>query len=88
MSTTMILPWLAGKTVVICIIGSDYGYWKKLREEPEQYLAAKEKTAHQVIAALDKRWPGFASQVDMWDVATPVTFHRYTATGRGRSKDG
>jgi phytoene dehydrogenase-like protein len=73
----------AGKTVVICMIGSDYGYWKKLREDPEQYRAAKEKTAHQVIMALDKRWPGFASQVEMWDVATPVTFHRYTGNWQG-----
>jgi phytoene dehydrogenase-like protein len=73
----------AGKTLVICMIGSDYGYWKKLRESPEQYRAAKEKTAHQVIATLDKRFPGLASQVEMWDVATPVTFHRYTGNWQG-----
>jgi len=73
----------AGKTVVICMIGSDYGYWKKLREDPEQYRAAKEKTAHQVITALDKRWPGFATQVEMCDVATPITFRRYTGNWQG-----
>jgi len=73
----------AGKTLVISMIGSDYGYWKKLRENPEHYRAAKEKTAQQVIAVLDKRWPGFASQVEMWDVATPVTFHRYTGNWQG-----
>jgi phytoene dehydrogenase-like protein len=72
-----------GKSVVICMIGSDYGYWKKLHEDPEQYRAAKQKTAAQVIAALDRRFPGFASQVEMWDVATPVTFRRYTGNWQG-----
>lgn len=73
----------AGKTVVVCMIGSEYGYWKALRENLEHYRSAKEKAASQVIAALDSRFPGFASQVEMVDVATPVTFHRYTGNWQG-----
>jgi len=35
------------------------------------------------VALLDKRFPGLSSQVEMRDVATPVTFHRYTGNWQG-----
>jgi len=36
-----------------------------------------------VIALLDRRFPGLAGQVEMCDVATPITFERYTGNWRG-----
>ena len=39
--------------------------------------------ADTIITALDKRFPGFASQVEVYDVATPVTFERYTGNRQG-----
>jgi phytoene dehydrogenase-like protein len=36
-----------------------------------------------VIALLDTRFPGFASQVEMRDVASPTTFVRYTGNWKG-----
>jgi phytoene dehydrogenase-like protein len=35
------------------------------------------------IAALDERWPGFASQIEVVDVATPMTYVRYTGNWKG-----
>jgi len=73
----------AGKTVVKVMFMSDYAYWKSLHEDIKRYNAEKDHIADQVVAALDRRFPGFASQVEMRDVATPVTFHRYTGNWQG-----
>ena len=50
---------------------------------PDVYAAAKERVAQQVIQALAIRYPGLADQVEALDVATPVTYARYTANWRG-----
>jgi phytoene dehydrogenase-like protein len=72
------------KTLVRVFLTSDYQYWRDLREQGrEQYRAEKEQAADQVIALLDRRYPGFADQVEMRDVATPMTFERYTGNWQG-----
>jgi len=73
----------AGKTVWKIVLNSDYEYWKKLRQEPERYKAEKEHIVDKVIALLDRRFPGLATQVEMRDVATPMTFERYTGNWQG-----
>ncbi len=72
-----------GKTVLKVNFETDYDYWEKLSKEPERYKAEKEKIADAVVSALDKRFPGLAAQVEMRDVATPVTWVRYTGNWRG-----
>ncbi len=67
-----------GKTVIKVQFDTDYEYWEKLYQEPEKYKAEKEKIADLVVSQLDKRFPGLASQVEMRDVATPMTWVRYT----------
>jgi phytoene dehydrogenase-like protein len=78
-------PTLApkGKTLVTVMLSTDYGYWEKLRDDDEGYKAEKERIADTLIAILDKRFPGFASQVEMRDVASPTTFVRYTGNWKG-----
>jgi phytoene dehydrogenase-like protein len=72
-----------GKTLIRVFIPSDYQYWANLRSDRERYRAEKEQTADQVIALLDRRYPGLADQVEMIDVATPTTFERYTGNWQG-----
>ena len=78
-------PTLApeGKTVVKVQFNTDYDYWKNLYQEPERYKAEKEQIADTVVELLDKRFPGLAAQVEMRDVATPMTWVRYTGNWRG-----
>ena len=78
-------PTLAppGRTLVRAMVPADFGKWQALHEHPERYQAEKERIAGEIIARLDRRFPGFASQVEMHDVATPVTFHRYTGNWKG-----
>ena len=73
----------AGKTVLKVMFDSDYAYWKKLKQDPERYEAEKEQIADKVIALLDQRFPGLAAQVEMSDVATPMTWERYTGNWQG-----
>ncbi|UCG70183.1 MAG: NAD(P)/FAD-dependent oxidoreductase [Thermoplasmata archaeon] len=78
-------PTLApeGKTFVRVHFPTDYNYWKKLKQDPNRYKAEKEKIANEVVTLLDKRFPGFAANVEMKDVATPVTWVRYTGNWKG-----
>jgi len=62
---------------------TDYDYWKKLHKNPELYDIEKEKIVEAVIAILNKRFPGIAEQVEMRDVASPLTFERYTGNWKG-----
>lgn len=72
-----------GKTVMIASFGASYEYWKELNCEPERYEAEKQRVALEVITRLDQRFPGLAEKVEMADVATPVTFERYTGNWQG-----
>jgi phytoene dehydrogenase-like protein len=78
-------PTLApeGKTLVVVMLRTDYEYWEKMRADEARYKAEKEKIADMLIGILDKRFPGFASQVEMHDVASPTTFVRYTGNWKG-----
>ncbi|HEY96427.1 MAG TPA: NAD(P)/FAD-dependent oxidoreductase [Dehalococcoidia bacterium] len=78
-------PTLApeGKTVIKVQFETDYDYWENIYKEPEKYKAEKERIADDVIAALNKRFPGLASKVEMRDIATPMTWVRYTGNWRG-----
>jgi len=78
-------PTLAppGKSVIKVMLSSDYNYWKLLEKDPVRYQEEKEKIADTVISILDKRFLGLAAQVEMCDVATPLTFERRTGNWKG-----
>lgn len=78
-------PTLAppGKTMMRVLLPTDYDYWNDLGRAPERYKAEKEAAAATVISLLDRRYPGLSSRVEMWDVATPLTFERYTGNRKG-----
>jgi phytoene dehydrogenase-like protein len=78
-------PTLAppGKTFMRVYFATDYEYWKELGQDPARYETEEEKIAENVIASLDRRFPGLASKVEMWDVSTPLTFERYTGNWQG-----
>lgn len=73
----------AGKTVIKLMMSTEYDYWKELHKDPGRYKAEKERIADQLIALLDRRFPGLADRVEMRDVATPMTWERYTGNWRG-----
>ncbi len=76
-----------GKSVLVAAFSSDYAYWRDLGEDPERYESEKKKIAAQVIRVLERRMPGFAEQIEVVDVSTPLTVVRYTGNWRG-SQEG
>jgi phytoene dehydrogenase-like protein len=72
-----------GKTVLKVIIPSSFERWRKLHERPDEYRAEKDTVAAEVIRGLEQRFPGLSAHVEMVDVATPVTWYRYTGNWQG-----
>jgi len=77
---TLALP---GKTVVVASFASSYEAWRTLHESLDHYAHEKRRIADDVIRAIDRRIAGFADRVEAVDVATPVTFERYTGNWHG-----
>ena len=77
----------AGKTVVEVWYPTSFEYWENLAADRTKYEAEKKRIADGTIAELDRRWPGFAGQVEVVDVPTPLTYARYTGNWKG-SPDG
>lgn len=73
----------AGKTSIIIMLESRYEYWENIAKDDQAYRNKKEETGRILIELLDKRFPGIASQVEVVDIATPLTFKRYTGNWQG-----
>ncbi|MDF1561138.1 MAG: NAD(P)/FAD-dependent oxidoreductase [Bacteroidales bacterium] len=72
-----------GKTAVTVMLDSDYEYWKKLYEDPAVYVQKKDDIAKTIVRLLEQRFPGITEQVEVTDVATPITLERYTGNWKG-----
>ena len=72
-----------GHSVLSVWCEADYDYWRSMRAQPKHYRAAKELVAQQVIAAIEGRYPGLSDKIEVIDVATPITYERYTGNWRG-----
>jgi len=73
----------SGKTVLTIMLNTDYDYWKKLAEDKAAYEQKKEEISGKITGLLDQRFPGISSQVEMINIATPMTFERYTGNWKG-----
>jgi phytoene dehydrogenase-like protein len=72
-----------GKSVLTTLIHSDYAYWEKLHQDPAAYQAEKERLANEVIRTVESRFPEVKGKIEVVDVATPLTYHRYTGAWEG-----
>jgi phytoene dehydrogenase-like protein len=73
----------AGKTSMIVMLNTDYEYWKKLSQDRVLYDRKKEEITRILVEQLENRFPGISSQVEVTNVATPMTFERYTGNWKG-----
>jgi phytoene desaturase len=73
-----------GKTVLQVELETGWDYWHDLRQrDPAGYEAAKEEAAAQILARLERHYPGLSPAVEVMDVATPYTWWRYTRNHEG-----
>ncbi len=73
----------AGKGVVKVAMDTSYAYWKNLAADRKRYETEKDKVANTIIDQLEKFLPGLKNQVEIMDVATPLTVERYTGNWQG-----
>lgn len=68
--------------ITLIISGDSYDYWKQAREQG-CYDDRKRELFEQILAALEKQLPAITGKVAVWDVATPLTYERYSGTWHG-----
>lgn len=80
-------PTLAddGKTVITVTLNTnEFDYWNNLRNlEYEKYEKVKEDIVNKVIDIIDKKFGNIKENIEVYDVATPATFYRYTNNWKG-----
>ncbi|MER6913487.1 NAD(P)/FAD-dependent oxidoreductase [Streptomyces sp. NPDC000594] len=68
-----------GHSVIHCTYFSDFAFWKELRgRDRKAYWALKRQVAAFVREFLERHRPGIAERIEVLDVASPATTHRYT----------
>jgi len=72
----------AGKSVLRVLLNTSYSFWKELQKQPEKYRSEKQRVAATVLEALEQRFPQISDQVEVVDVATPMTTERYTGVAQ------
>jgi phytoene dehydrogenase-like protein len=72
-----------GKTSMVVMLNSNHAYWKELASDRASYEEKKGQIARTIVSLLEQRFPGIGEQVEMVDVATPLTFERYTGNWQG-----
>ncbi|GAB6089469.1 FAD-dependent oxidoreductase [Spirochaeta dissipatitropha] len=70
-------------TVVINQFGSDIDAWLGMSEDRKVYKETKTKIGLEVLRAVEKRFPEMTGQLELLDVATPLTYMRYCNAYRG-----
>jgi phytoene dehydrogenase-like protein len=73
----------AGKTVFTLMLPANYDFWNELKKDKEKYQEEKKSAGDSVIRALSEIYPDIEGQVEEVDVATPMTFVRYTGNWKG-----
>ncbi len=72
-----------GCTALTCaLMGDTYDMWKAAHEDGS-YAQKKQGLAESVIEKLARVIPETRGNVEVWDVATPLTYERYCGTWRG-----
>jgi len=73
----------SGKTAMtIQLPGDTYDFWKTAKAE-NRYDEEKKRIGEAVVAAIEAQIPEAAGNIEVIDVATPLTYERYCANWKG-----
>lgn len=72
----------AGKSAVEVMLASPYSYWQRIYGR-KLYDTEQLQVADRVIDLIERIYPGFRGDVEVTDVATPLSYERYTGNWQG-----
>ncbi len=72
----------AGKSSLEVMLASDYDYWQRIYGH-KLYDTEQIQVSDIVIDLLERYYPGLKDQVEVVDVATPLSYERYTGSWKG-----
>jgi len=72
-----------GKCTITSMIETDHRFWQDAYADRARYEREKRKVCDVLLEHLETRYPGIRAQVEVSDVATPITFERYTGVWKG-----
>lgn len=73
-----------GKSVVILLLSTPYHYWQRIYGH-SYYHTTEMQEAKLLIAQLEQIYPGITAAIEHIDVATPLSYERYTGNWLGSS---
>jgi len=74
----------AGKSALVVKLRTNYDYWQRIYGH-RLYDTEQEQVAQIVTDYLETRYPGLRAQTETIDVATPLSYERYTGNWFGSS---
>jgi len=69
-------------TLTTSFTGDTYNFWKKAKDEG-RYEAEKRKLADQIHRVICQKFPQAEGNIEVIDIATPLTYERYTGAYHG-----
>ena len=72
-----------GKSIFSILFEGNWEYWKDMQHDSDSYQSLKKKIEEDVTGALEEKFPQIRSQIEVTDVATPLTYVRYTGNWKG-----
>ena len=73
---------IGGTALTTAFLGDTYDFWKQAKTEG-RYEDEKQLLAAQIKKAINKKFPQSEGKIDVIDIATPLTYERYTGAYRG-----
>jgi phytoene dehydrogenase-like protein len=72
-----------GCTALTTVLTADtYDFWKRAKEE-DRYEDEKQNLANQVVRVICEKYPQAEGNIEVIEVATPLTYERYTGAYHG-----
>lgn len=72
----------AGKAVVEIMMPGNYDFWQNIHHR-KGYRSEEKEISEAITTFLETKYPGIATQIETCDVATPITYERYTGNWHG-----
>lgn len=70
-------------TVTVCQSDNDYAAWEELSKDSEKYKYEKQRIAEAIQKRIETKFPELSGKIKCIDLATPITYNRYTNAYHG-----